>query len=58
MDKAVLLQRVWGNDADTYYNSVEVYISFIRRKLEALNSNVVVKSIRNVGYKLVLKQDE
>jgi response regulator receiver domain protein len=58
VDKAVLLQRVWGNDADTYYNSVEVYISFIRRKLEALNSNVVVKSIRNVGYKLVLKQDE
>ena len=58
VDKAVLLQRVWGNDADTYYNSVEVYISFIRRKLEALNSNVVVKSIRNVGYKLVLKEDE
>lgn len=58
VEKSLLLQRVWGNDADTYYNSVEVYISFIRRKLEALQSNVAVKSIRNVGYKLVIKQDE
>ena len=53
MEKGVILQRVWGKDADTYYNSAEVYISFLRKKLKALHSEYRIKSIRNVGYKLM-----
>jgi DNA-binding response OmpR family regulator len=40
-------------ESDTYYNSAEVYISFIRKKLEGIHAEIKVKSIRNVGYKLL-----
>ncbi len=53
MEKGTILQRVWGKDSDTYYNSAEVYISFLRRKLKVLHSKCRIKSIRNVGYKLI-----
>ena len=33
-------------------NNVEVYISFLRKKLRALHSEVQIKSIRNAGYHL------
>ena len=33
-------------------NNVEVYVSFLRRKLHFLNSKVSIKAVRNVGYKL------
>ncbi len=57
MEKGMILQRVWGKDSDTYYNSAEVYISFLRRKLKALHSTCRIKSIRNVGYKLIDSKD-
>lgn len=56
VSKHDLLKRVWGSDNESYYNSVEVYISFLRRKLEALHSIVKVKSFRNLGYKLVVTE--
>lgn len=58
VEKGLILQRVWGKEADTYYNSAEVYISFLRRKLKALHSICSIKSIRNVGYKLNVGEDE
>ena len=54
VEKSFILEKVWGNESDTYYNSAEVYISFIRKKLEAINADVKVKSIRNVGYKILI----
>lgn len=57
LEKNVILQRVWGKDVDNYYNSAEVYISFLRRKLEAIHSTCRIKSIRNVGYKLQVKDE-
>ena len=47
-----LLERIWGYDNDTEYNNVEVYITFIRRKLKLIDSNVNIKSVRGIGYKL------
>lgn len=52
VNKDYLAVKVWGYDSDTLYNSVEVYISFLRKKLKALNSKVEIKSIRSLGYKL------
>lgn len=51
--KEYFITKVWGYDSDVEYNTIEVYISFIRRKLLALNSNVEIKSSRGSGYKLV-----
>ncbi len=53
VEKSYILEKVWGMESDTYYNSAEVYISFIRKKLEGIHAGIRVKSIRNVGYKLL-----
>ena len=48
--KEQLLLKVWGYDSDAEDNNVEVYISFLRRKLTHLHSSVRIKTIRMVGY--------
>ncbi len=47
-----LLTKVWGYDTDTEMGTVWVYISYLRKKLMALDSNVTIKAKRNVGYTL------
>ena len=53
-----LLERIWGYESDAEYNNVEVYITFIRRKLKLIGSNVNIKAVRGVGYKLEVKDDK
>ena len=48
--KEQLLLKVWGYESDAEDNNVEVYISFLRKKLEFLRSHVRIKTIRMVGY--------
>ena len=47
-----LVERIWGYENDAEYNNVEVYITFIRRKLKLIDSKVNIKAVRGVGYKL------
>ena len=48
--KEKLLLKVWGYESDAEDNNVEVYISFLRRKLAHLRSRVQIKTLRMVGY--------
>lgn len=48
----LLCEKVWGLLSEAEYNNVEVYVSFLRKKLRALHSNVQIKSMRNAGYYL------
>lgn len=50
--KEQILAHVWGVDAEFEENYVEVYISYLRKKLKSLNTKVEIKTIRNLGYKL------
>jgi len=52
LSKDMILTRVWGFDSDAEESHVEVYISFLRKKLSLLNSSVKIVSIRRVGYHL------
>ena len=52
VDKNVLTDKIWGYDSDAEYNSVEVYISFLRKKITLLKSNVKISTVRGIGYKL------
>ena len=54
--KEQLLVKVWGYDSQAEDNNVEVYISFLRRKLTHLHSQVKIKTLRMLGY--CLTQDE
>ncbi|MBR1540334.1 MAG: response regulator transcription factor, partial [Clostridia bacterium] len=51
IEKETLTEKIWGYDSDTEYNSVEVYISFLRKKMDLLKSNVKISTIRGIGYK-------
>ena len=48
--KEQLLIKVWGYDSQAEDNNVEVYISFLRRKLTHLHSQVRIKTLRMLGY--------
>ena len=46
------LEKIWGYDSDSEINVVWVNISYLRKKLKALDANVQIKATRNVGYTL------
>ena len=52
MSKEQLILKVWGYDSAAEDNNVEVYISFLRRKLTHLHSAVSIRTRRMVGYYL------
>ena len=50
--KEDIISRVWGLESDAEDNNVEVYISFLRKKLTFLSSCVAIGTVRKVGYYL------
>ncbi len=52
LTKEQLTQKVWGPNNQSEYNNVEVYISFIRKKITAVGSSVQIRTVRGLGYKL------
>lgn len=52
ISKEEIITKVWGYDSDAGSNSVEVYISFLRKKLNFIDSRAEIKSIKKIGYRL------
>lgn len=50
--KEELIVNVWSADSDVEDNNVEVYISFLRKKLQFLKTEVKIVTIRKIGYHL------
>ncbi|MBR5389616.1 response regulator transcription factor [Candidatus Saccharibacteria bacterium] len=55
VQKDYILAHVWGADMMAEDNYVEVYMSYLRKKLKSLHSKVEIKTVRGLGYKLVTK---
>ena len=47
-----MMEKIWGYETDAEVNVVWVYISYLRKKLTALDTNIHIKSSRNAGYSL------
>lgn len=47
-----IFEHVWGYDSDAEYNTIEVYISFLRKKLSFIQSKLKIRATRGVGYSL------
>ena len=47
-----LIVKVWGYDSNAVDNNVEVYISFLRKKIEFVSSSAQIVSLRKIGYRL------
>lgn len=52
LPKEVILARVWGFDSNAVENHVEVYVGFLRKKLQSIGSNVRIVALRRLGYHL------
>ena len=52
-----LIVKVWGYDSNAVDNNVEVYISFLRKKLDFIGTDVEIVSLRKIGYRLGVKKD-
>ena len=54
--KEIIIEKLWGFDSEVEHNNVEVYISFLRKKLTHLSSEVIINTVRGVGYILEVKK--
>ncbi len=57
IEKEQIYNKVWGIDNEIESNNLEAYLSFLRRKLKVIGSNLNIKAIRGMGYKLEVKDE-
>lgn len=57
ISKETLLLKVWGSQSEAVENNVEIYISFLRKKLTFLKVHAAIVTIRNLGYRLCEKEE-
>lgn len=50
--KDTLIVNAWGADSEATDNNVEVYVSFLRKKLRYLRSRVTIHNVQRIGYRL------
>ena len=50
--KGRFMEKIWGFESEAEYNTIEVYVSFVRKKLAAIGSDLQIKAVRNIGYSL------
>ena len=53
-----LIVKVWGYDSNAVDNNVEVYISFLRKKIDFISSTAQISSLRKIGYRLEVGADD
>lgn len=55
ISKEQIYDKVWGLDNEIESNNLEAYISFIRKKIKSIESEVQIRAVRGLGYKLEVK---
>ena len=55
LPKERIIEKIWGYDSEADANHVEVYISFLRKKLAHIGAEAAIATIRGAGYRLCLK---
>lgn len=58
ISKEMIINKIWGIDSEYESNNLEVYLTFIRRKLKLIDSNINIKAIRGLGYKIEVKNEK
>lgn len=53
ISKDTIINKVWGYDDDAEYNNIEVYVSFLRKKLKFVNAKATIETKKGVGYSFV-----
>ena len=58
ISKEQLYDKIWGIDNEIESNNLEAYLSFIRKKLKIIGSEVNIKASRGLGYKIEVKDEK
>lgn len=58
LSKNQIYDKIWGLDSESESNNLEAYLSFVRRKLKAIDANVNIKAIRGLSYKMEIINEE
>lgn len=58
LSKEQIYDKVWGIDNEIESNNLEAYLSFIRKKLKAIETDVNIRSVRGLGYKLEVEDEK
>ena len=58
MSREKIYEKVWGFESDAESNNLEAYLSFIRKKIKFIGSNVQIKAVRGLGYRLDCKEEK
>ena len=45
-----IIERIWGFNSNSEYNNVEVYVSFLRKKISFIHDNMRIRAVRGIGY--------
>lgn len=56
--KNTFIEKIWGFDSEAEDNQVEIYISFLRKKLQHLQADCAIKTVRGMGYVLKVNEAE
>jgi len=52
LPKERIIEKIWGYESNVEYNNIEVYISFLRKKLATMCSDIQIRTARGIGYSL------
>lgn len=52
VSRDIILDRVWGMESEVSSNNIDAYIKFLRKKIESCDSQIIIQTIRGIGYKL------
>lgn len=58
ISKDQIYTKIWGIDNEIESNNLEAYLSFIRKKLKLIDSNISIKALRGLGYRLEVIDEE
>ena len=56
--REIILDRIWGLEADVSSNNIDSYMKLLRKKLDLGKGHTIIKTVRGVGYKLVADNQE
>lgn len=57
-EKELIIHKVWGLENDFESNSLEMFVSFLRKKLAYIDADFAINSVRGVGYQLGSKKQD
>lgn len=58
LSKEMIYDKVWGLENESISNNLEAYLSFIRKKLKIIGSEVQIKALRGMGYRMEYKNEK